>query len=63
MVSSDKKKPKNWGAFLQNILPDDPTGELQKLSDFVANNFDIMKWMALTVLIVQVKNFHKNIMP
>ena len=64
MASSHKTiEQKSWGELLQSILPEDPTGQLQKLRDFVVENFDIMKWMALTVLTVQVKSsaLHLNL--
>lgn len=35
-------------------LPDDPTGQLDKVEKFVEDNLDICKWVALGVLIVEV---------
>lgn len=37
-------------------LPDDPTGQLDKVEKFVEDNLDICKWVALGVLIVEVRN-------
>lgn len=34
-------------------LPKDPTGELAKIYDFVEENYDICKWVGLSVLIVE----------
>jgi hypothetical protein len=35
-------------------IPDDPTGQLDKVEKFVEDNLDICKWVALGVLIVEV---------
>ncbi|CAM6008013.1 unnamed protein product [Sphagnum balticum] len=35
-------------------LPDDPTGELDKVQKFVEENFDICKWVALSVVVLEV---------
>eukprot|EP00246_Nothoceros_aenigmaticus_P013445 TRINITY_DN4634_c0_g1_i1.p1 TRINITY_DN4634_c0_g1~~TRINITY_DN4634_c0_g1_i1.p1 ORF type:complete len:337 (+),score=63.40 TRINITY_DN4634_c0_g1_i1:210-1220(+) len=41
---------KNW----YKDIPDDPTGELDKIRDFITDNFDICKWIALAIVIVEV---------
>jgi hypothetical protein len=38
-------------------LPDDPTGELDKVQKFVEENLDICKWVALSVVVLEVSNF------
>jgi hypothetical protein len=35
-------------------LPDDPTGELDKIKDFLEENLDICKWVALSVVVLEV---------
>lgn len=35
-------------------LPDDPTGQLDKVEQFVKDNINICKWVALGVVIVEV---------
>jgi hypothetical protein len=35
-------------------LPDDPTGELDKVQKFVEENLDICKWVALSVVVLEV---------
>jgi hypothetical protein len=40
---------KHW----RKDLPDDPTGQLDKVEKFVEDNLDICKWVALGVLIVE----------
>jgi hypothetical protein len=40
---------KHW----RQDLPDDPTGQLDKVEKFVKENLDICKWVALGVLIVE----------
>lgn len=35
-------------------LPDDPTGQLDKVEQFVRDNINICKWVALGVVIVEV---------
>jgi hypothetical protein len=43
--------------FLVQDLPDDPTGELDKVQKFVEENLDICKWVALSVVVLEVSNF------
>jgi hypothetical protein len=38
-------------------LPDDPTGELDKVQKFVEENLDICKWVALSVVVLEVSIF------
>ncbi len=38
-------------------MPDDPTGELDKVQKFVEENLDICKWVALSVVVLEVSNF------
>lgn len=40
-------------AVLQDI-PEDPTGELDKVQKFVVENLDICKWVALGVVLLEV---------
>jgi hypothetical protein len=40
---------KHW----RQDLPDDPTGQLDKVEDFVGKNLTICKWVALGVLIIE----------
>lgn len=40
--------------FYMQDLPDDPTGQLDKVEDFVGKNLTICKWVALGVLIIEV---------
>jgi hypothetical protein len=40
--------------FLVQDLPDDPTGELDKVQKFVEENLDICKWVALSVVVLEV---------
>jgi len=35
-------------------LPDDPTGELDKIKEFLEENLDICKWVALGVVVLEV---------
>jgi hypothetical protein len=35
-------------------LPDDPTGELDKIKEFLEENLDICKWVALSVVVLEV---------
>ncbi|CAK9858918.1 unnamed protein product [Sphagnum jensenii] len=35
-------------------LPDDPTGELDKIKEFLEDNLDICKWVALSVVVLEV---------
>lgn len=39
---------------LYQDFPEDPTGNLDHLKDFVKDNFDICKWIGLTVVALQV---------
>lgn len=41
---------KHW----QEDLPNDSTGELNRLRAFIESNIDMCKWVALTVIIIQV---------
>lgn len=38
-------------------LPSDSTGELTRLCAFIEENMDICKWVALTVMVIQVCTF------
>jgi hypothetical protein len=42
--------------FVGNMqdIPEDPTGELDKLEKFVKKNLDICKWAALAVVVMEV---------
>jgi len=40
----------NW----EEDLPDDPSGQLDNLKEFIRENIDIIKWFALAVLVVQI---------
>jgi len=40
--------------FPTQVLPSDPTGELEKLKSFIKENADICKWVGITLLVVQV---------
>jgi hypothetical protein len=35
-------------------IPEDPTGELDKVEKFVEKNLDICKWAALSVVVMEV---------
>lgn len=35
-------------------IPEDPTGELDKVQNFVLDNLDICKWVSLGVVLLEV---------
>lgn len=37
----------------QDVIPEDSTGELDSIEDFIEDKFDILKWVALGVIILQ----------
>jgi hypothetical protein len=50
----------SWWKINQNFwsvqdLPDDPTGELDKIKEFLEENLDICKWVALSVVVLEVR--------
>jgi len=49
-VTADVFFNKNW----EEDFPDDPTGQFDQVKNFLRENFDICKWVGLTVLILQV---------
>lgn len=57
LVSSELYKSLNFSPTLYQDFPEDTTGNLDKLRNFVNNNFDICKWIGLTVVAFQVYSF------
>lgn len=39
----------NW----QDVIPEDSTGELNSIEDFVVDKFYILKWVALSIIVLQ----------
>ncbi|CAA3011510.1 tetraspanin-19-like isoform X2 [Olea europaea var. sylvestris] len=48
-VTADVFLNSNW----EEDFPDDPTGKLDELKDFIKDNFDICRWIGLTVVGLQ----------